>query len=391
MAHTLKEQILTRFSGWVGQRVDIRRIQEYSKLDFDALMKKAESLLKKKTNGGESKITFERPDYYPKPGWFRRTMLSVGNGLLLYASVCVVILATKFGGVFLVGGVFLLIPLISVLCHTMKKFLKIMESETGMKEGEPVARVIFFPILEPFFLFWNITARCYHVIDLITRFFKDSKKNKNLASPKQEEVIRSIPQMVVEIIREESDRVFGTVSSYASIHTKIASRLDSARKVKAYFEKRIKESDTTAISQRLLHACERARESCKNLEHELKRLESWKAAICVEFDAYCMKVNGISPELEDIVHYRELDLLEREIDLLREEAEQEIVKTTMELLGSVSNRCAHLNSTLREASMRSALAAATTGDTEKDLTIFTETIDALYIAEPKINLVAASQ
>lgn len=110
-----------------------------------------------------------------------------------------------------------------------------------------------------------------------------------------------------------------------------------------------------------------------------------------ELGAYRDRVQGLAPEIDELVHYRALTKLESSVEQLAAEVEALIAEMTTGLLARVHGRCRELSGALHDASAHVAVAAAQTGNADRDVRIITETVRELVRRAPTYSAAAVHE
>lgn len=357
-------------------------------LTFDALLRRATRQVTTLRDAG-------RPSYLPDPGAVSRIGLALAGGLSCYGALAAFIPGFMWGGWW-----WLSVTIAPVLCMIAVQFGNLLYrslhsshpnySECGCGPL-PVVRILFWPISEPVCILIGWMA-CYTYcgIDRIfgwCRGIRSMKPNVQSADARGE-AVRRIPDLIVAIISEERERLFGDKSPFAGLRKRIEAGLDEARRLLAYFDRRAREAGT---AERRTTAIERAAAVRDQLDGERKRLDEWRARVEAELDAYRERVQGLAPEIDELVHYRALSRLEQSTAQLATEVEAMIAEMTTDLLSRVHGRCRELSGALHDASARVAVAAADTKDADRDVRIITDTVRELVRRAPAYDAAAVRE
>ncbi|MDO8621664.1 MAG: hypothetical protein Q7R80_00330 [bacterium] len=211
-------------------------------LTFDTLVERA-MRGQQGTSGKE-----DRPDYLPNPGALSRIALAIGGGLCLYAAIATVVSGFKWGGSwwFLSLGAPVLCMLALRLGTLLRDSLMAFLCDDFGSSMSAVFRTLLWPIIEPLcvILGWGCTY-LYYALDRVLPHWEQEPMARELQkATTREDAIRRIPDLIVAIINEERERLFGDASPFAGIRKRIERELEEARKLHAYFTDRAAKAGT---------------------------------------------------------------------------------------------------------------------------------------------------
>lgn len=362
-------------------------------LTFDALLKRAE---RQNTRGPE---TPNRPEYLPSKGAAQRVALSLLSGVCLYGGIAAAVMGFKLDGWHSLLSFAAVIPLGVIALRAGQALCRdhIAHNLHVQEEwGWTLARILLWPLAESLgILFGVICAYLYYGLerlievcgmrsqsrhlDWFTVAWLRTRKQPREDTSGREDAIRRIPELIIAIINEERERLFGDTSPFVGLRKRIETELEEALRLHAYFDRRAMEAGT---AERRTTAIERAAAVRDQLETERKHLDEWRARVDAELGAYRERVQGLGPEIDELVHYRALSRLEQSTAHLAAEVEAMIAEMTTDLLARVHGRCRELSGALHDASAHVAVAAAQTGDADRDVRIITDTVRELVRRAP---------
>lgn len=350
-------------------------------LTFDALLKRAERQATTSHDAG-------RPNYLPDPGAVGRIGLALAGGLSLYAAIATIVLGSVWGGRWWLLSIAAL-PLVLIALHIGRALMRNLKQSGVTCDGTmdccaeiATVRTLFWPITEPLgVLIGWIACYTYYGIDRIVRWWRGHQPTDSIkrSADTHSDAVRRIPDLILEIINEERERLFGEKSPFAALRKRIEAELQEARNLHAYFTRRAREAGE---AERRTTAIERATSARDQLTAERTRLDEWRARVDAELSAYREHVQGLGPEIDELVQYRALSRLERSAEHLAAEVEAMIAEMTTGLLTRVQGRCRELSGALHDASVQVAVAAADTKDADRDVRIITDTVCELVRRAP---------
>jgi hypothetical protein len=387
-------QWITRIAAWWRRRRADARVRKLTLLSFDELVEQAQMSTTEASRriSGEGERERERtlPSYLPEVGAATRIGLSILGGSLLYSAIFCLYFARISGGwtLLLLGGTVVLLPA-SFHCLLMlkKAFFEDAKFHLDDAYAASAARIVLWPIVESFVLLCWVFPYTFYAIDRVrlraAHFWRNGIEEPKAADATRSDAIRRVPMFVRDMINEEVDRLFGGSSSFLRIRQAIDAKLQEARQLLNYFERRRTDNGNEA---RHVLARERAEHACEQLATELNRMDEFRARVASELDAYRMKVLELSPDFEDLVQLQALSQVERDAVHLAAKAEVALLDATRQLIGRISWQCRDLSDALDDASVRIAVASSESDDAERDIAVIEHTVSELYARTPRLQL-----
>ncbi|MBI4433813.1 hypothetical protein HY632_03500 [Candidatus Uhrbacteria bacterium] len=181
--------------------------------------------------------------------------------------------------------------------------------------------------------------------------------------------IAALPSVLLGIVTEEETSLIGEGSELAQLLATIQMELTIAREVHSHFRTRAATAGDCAPSA-VTDAYDRAELRCRRLAEKRQHLEQSIAAIRTFYEQCRAHIQGLAPEIEDIVQYERLAHVEATDDALGERLHAALEQSTGTILLRTTQFASQMDDALLHAGIQAALAASS-----RDIAS-TDTIDA---------------